>query len=225
MLKFEFELDLDEDELVNGLRANFDKAVSQTVSKVASRGHELASRRLKSGLRHWEKGFAVDKITEGTWIISMTGKLANMMEDGFGKGEIKDMILNGNRAKYNKSQGKKYVDVPIALDADSMTGSIGKTKVSIKQFKDADAVLKEVKISDWAKGGVKKEKRITQRVEDVIKTRKPKDAESSSQFMIIRRVSENSKGWPVSPFKGANVFEALDFYLEQAFEESLNSLI
>jgi hypothetical protein len=225
MLKFEFELDLDDKELADGLKANFDKAVAQTVAKVSARGHQLASQRLKSGLRHWEKGFSVDKITEGTWMITMTGKLANMMESGFGKGEIKDLILNGNRAKYNKSQGKKYVDVPINLDADSMTGQIGKTKVSIQQFKDADAVMKQIQVSDWAKGGVKKEKRITQRVQDVIKSRKPKDSEQASQFMVIRRVSENSKGWPVSPFKGANIFEALDLYLEQAFEESLNSLI
>lgn len=225
MLKFEFELDLDDKELADGLKANFDKVIATTVSKVSARGHLLASQRLKHGLQFWEKGFAVDKITDGTWMITMTGKLATMMEDGFGKGEIKDMILQGNRAKYNKSQGKNYVDVPIGLDADAMTGQIGKTKVSIQQFKDADAVMKNVQISDWAKGGVKKEKRITQRVQDVIKSRKPKDSDQTSSYMVIRRVSEKSKGWPVSPFKGARVFEALDLYLEQAFEESLNSLI
>lgn len=225
MIKFEFDLDLDDKELADGLKSNFDKVVAQTVAKVSARGHQLASQRLKHGLQFWEKGFAVDKVTEGTWLISMTGKLANMMEEGFGRGEIKDMILKGNRAKFNKSQGKNYVDVPIGLDADAMTGQIGKTKVSVQQFKDADAVVKNIQVSDWAKGGVKKEQRITQRVQDVIKSRKPKDSAQASSFMIIRRVSENSKGWPTSPFEGAKVFDALDLYLEQAFEESLNSLI
>lgn len=225
MIKFEFDLDLDDKELADGLKSNFDKVVAQTVAKVSARGHQLASQRLKHGLQFWEKGFAVDKVTEGTWLISMTGKLANMMEEGFGRGEIKDMILKGNRAKFNKSQGKNYVDVPIGLDADAMTGQIGKTKVSVQQFKDADAVVKNIQVSDWAKGGVKKEQRITQRVQDVIKSRKPKDSAQASSFMIIRRVSENSKGWPTSPFEGAKVFDALDLYLEQAFEESLDSLI
>ncbi len=225
MIKFEFDLDLDDKELADGLKSNFDKVVAQTVAKVSARGHQLASQRLKHGLQFWEKGFAVDKVTEGTWLISMTGKLANMMEEGFGRGEIKDMILKGNRAKFNKSQGKNYVDVPIGLDADAMTGQIGKTKVSVQQFKDADSVIKNVQVSDWAKGGVKKEQRITQRVQDVIKSRKPKDSAQASSFMIIRRVSENSKGWPTSPFEGAKVFDALDLYLEQAFEESLDSLI
>jgi hypothetical protein len=225
MFKFEFDLDLDEKELTDGIRENFNSAVAKTVQKVQSQAHLLASQRLKSGLRFWEKGFAIDKIEDGTWMITMTGKLANMMEEGFDKGDIKKMILQGNRAKYNKTEGKRYVDVPLPLNADDMTGNIGKTKVNVQQFKDADAVIQSVKISDWAKGGVKKERRIVQRVEDVIKSRKPKDSESKSQYMMIRRVSENSKGWPVSPFKGANVFEALDLYLERAFEESLNSLL
>ena len=225
MLKFEFELDLNEDELIDGIRSNFNSAVSKTVGMVQNQARFLASQRLKSGLRHWEKGFSVDRIADGTWMITMTGKLANMMEDGIKVGEIKDMILNGNRAKYNKSQGKDYVDVPIALDADAITGAIGKTNVTIQQFKDADAVVKNIKVSDWAKGGVKNEKRITQRVQDVIKSRKPKDADGASQYMVIRRVSAKSKGWPTSPFKGAKVFEALDSYLERAFEESLNSLL
>jgi hypothetical protein len=223
MIKFEF--DLDEKEIADGIRANFDKAVAQTMSMVQSRARQLASQKLRSGMRHWEKGFSVDKVSDGTWMISMTGKLANMMEDGFKTGEIKDMILSGNRAKYNRSQGKNYVDVPLPLNADQVTGQIGKTTVTVQQFKDADAVMQAIKVSDWARGGVKKEKRIVQRVEDVIRSRKPKDADSSAQFMIIRRVSEKSKGWPTSPFAGAKVLEALDIYLEQAFEESLNSLI
>lgn len=222
MLKIEFDLDFTEDEIVDGIRSNFNAAVTNTVRLTQIRAHQLASQKLKSGLKFWEKGFAIDKITDGTWMITMTGKLANMMEEGFGTGEIKDMLLNGNRAKYNKSQGKKYVDVPIGLDSDSVTK---KTGISIQQFKDADAVIKSVTMSDWAKGGVKKENRITQRVKDVIKSRKLKDSESKAQYMMIRRVSENSKGWPVSPFAGARVFDALDLYLEQAFEQSLEMLL
>lgn len=225
MLKLEFELDFTEDEIVDGIRSNFNAAVANTVKLAQGRAHQIASQKLKSGLKFWEKGFAVDKITEGTWMITMTGKMANMMEEGFGTGEIKKMILSGNRAQYNKGQGKNYVDVPVHLDADSMTGQVGKTKVSIQQFKDADAVIKSVKMSDWAKGGIKKENRITQRVNDVIKSRKPKDSDASSQYMVIRRVSAKSKGWPVNPFAGARVFEALDLYLEQAFEQSLEMLL
>ena len=225
MLKIEFELDLSEDELIDGIRANFHSAVNRTVGLVQNHARFLASKKLKAGLKHWEKGFAVDKITEGTWMISMTGRLANMMEDGIKVGELKDLILNGNRARINKAQGKDYVDVPIPLNADAVTGVLGKTSVSVQHFKDADAVMKNIKVSDWAKGGIKNEKRITQRVQDVIKSRKPNENAADSQYMVIRRVSAKSKGWPTSPFAGAKVFEALDSYLEKAFEESLNSLL
>lgn len=223
MLKFEFDLEEITREISSGLQAGLNLAMAATMDRTKAKAMELASKKLKGGLKHWNQGFAVDKVADGVWIISMTGKLANMMEEGFGTGEIKKMLLEGNRAKANAKDGKKYVDVPLALDADAKSGAIGKTSVKVQHFKNADELIKNINVSDWKRGGIRQEKRITQRVQDVIKSRKT--ANSDAQFVTIRRVSEKSQGWPVNPFKGAHVFEELDNYLEKYFEESLESYL
>jgi hypothetical protein len=222
MLKLEFELD-DLKDISSGLKAGLNAAMASTMERTKAKSMEIAAKRLHGGLKHWSKGFAIDKVADGVWVVSMTGKLANMMEDGFGVGDIKKMLLEGNRAKANAKDGKKYVDVPLALDADAKTGNIGKTKITVQQFKNADELVKNISVSDWKKGGIKQESRITQRVKDVIKSRKAKNSES--QYLTIRRVSEKSKGWPTNPFQGAHVFEELDNFLEKAFEQSLESLL
>lgn len=224
MIKLEFDLNLTAEEITGGIKSNLEAAVANTVSMTSNEARKRASEKLKLGLDHWNKGFKVNKIDSGFWVIEIEGKLANMMEDGFAAGEIKRMLLNGNRAKSNQAKsGKRYVDVPLKLDADAMTGSIGKTSVNVSQFKSADELVQSIKTSDWKKGGIKKEKRITQRVEDVIKTRKP--SSSNSQYITIKRVSENSTGWSTKPFEGAKVLDNLDNYIERSFFESLNSLL
>jgi len=223
MIKFEFDLDLTAEEISEGLKSNLNAAVASTASQMQTKAHEIVEKRLKSGRDLWKKGFQLNKVDDGFWVLSVEGKLANMMEDGFGAGEIKRMLLGGNRAKVNAETGKRYVDVPLAQDADAVTGNIGKTNIQVSQFKNADEMLKEVKMSDWKKGGIKKEQRIVKRIEDIIQTRKKNS--SSTKFITIRRVSESSKGWPLTPYGGAKVLDELDFYLEKAFEDSLNKLL
>lgn len=227
MIKFEldpsFIAELERD-LNQGLRSTLNSAVASVAEGAKAEAGRIAKTKLKRGLTFWERGFTVDKMGDGEWLISLTGKLANMMEEGFGVGEIKDMLLSGNRAKTNAKTGKKYVDVPIGLDSDAVTGKIGKSQLSVSQFKDADELLKSIKTSDWKKGGVKREQVITSRIKDIIQTRKKGQAKGDARFITIRRVSEKSKGWPANPFAGAHVFEQLDGYLERAFEESLDRL-
>lgn len=224
MIKLEFDIDLTSDEILGGIQSNLDAAMAKTVSLTQAKAEQLAASKLKSGLEHWTKGFKITRIDSGFWVLEVEGEMANMMEEGFAAGAIKEMLLNGNRARTNQAMtGKRYVDVPLKLNADAMTGNIGKTNVSVSQFKNADELLQSIKTSDWKRGGIKKEQRITQRVKDVIKTRKP--TESASQFITIKRVSEKSTGWPTKPFDGAKVLDKLDDFLEKAFFESLNSLL
>lgn len=220
MIKFDLELDLTAEELTKGLEANLKTAAASTVAKVEQDARNVASKKLKGGLKHWNKGLQIDKVGDGLWVLSISGKLAQMMEEGFGIGDIKRLILGGNRYAHNKSEGKNYVDVPISMDADDAVKSVG---VSMEQFASADEVVKFIQMSDWAKGGVRKEKKIVQRVKDVIRSRD--EQEGPAQFLTIKRVTPDSKGWPSKPFKGAKVLESLDSYIERAFEKSLKEHI
>lgn len=220
MFKLDVELDLSAEEIVEGLDKNLKAATASTVQRVDQDAHALAAQRLKSGLKHWKKGFAIDKIDDGLWIISISGKLAEMMEEGFGVGDIKRLVLGGNRYAHNKAEGKDYVDVPISLDADEAVESVG---VTMQQFTSMDEVVKFVNTSDWAKGGVRKEKKITQRVKDVIRSRN--EDGGAERFLTIKRITPDSEGWPKNPYQGAKVLESLDSYIERAFEKSLQEIM
>lgn len=219
MIKFKLDLDLNDKELVDGIKSHWNSAIAALMGSLKSEGERLAASRLKTGLSKWRKGFKVDRVTDDFYIISVDGQLANWMEDGIQPGEISRSIMQGNRADFNKAQGKNYVDVPIAKDADSLTsGGKSAPKVNIQSFRDAASLIKSINTSDWKRGGVRQEKRVIQRVQDIIKSFNPESGQSS--FLTIRRVTDDSQ-WPSSPFAGAKVLNDLDSYIDQNFDSIL----
>jgi hypothetical protein len=223
-LKLSFD-GLDFTDVVDGIRSRFEAGVSAMMTEADSHAKLLASRKLKTGLSKWLSGFKINKVNNDFYIISIDGKLANWMEDGMETGEVSKAIMSGNRADVNRAEGKDYVDVPIAKDADAMGQiSLGKSgpKVSVAAFKDADAMLKSITTSDWKKGGVKKKQVMATRVQDIIKNVSPKSKKTS--YLTIRRVTEDSV-WPKSPFQGAKVLDDLGLYLENNFDKILERFL
>jgi hypothetical protein len=219
-LKLSFD-DVDFSEVVDGIRDRFQAGVGALMSEADGYAKREASRRLKRGLSKWLNGFKINKVSNDFYIISIDGKLANWMEDGIQPGEISRAIMSGNRADVNRGEGKNYVDVPIAKDADAMGEiTLGKSgpKVQVSAFKDADSMLKSITTSDWKKGGTKKKQVIASRVQDIIKNVEPPTGKVS--YLTIRRVTDDSM-WPKSPFQGAKVLDDLGLYLENNFDKIL----
>jgi hypothetical protein len=217
MFKFKFDASqISTSEIVDGFRIRFKSAMEALSGEVKQQGEIIAASKLKSGLKHWNRGFKIHKVNDDLFVISVEGKLAKWMEDGIQVGEISDAIMKGNRAQHNKGEGKNYVDVPIAKDADAAgdvtLGKKGGPKVNIRAFANADQLVKYINSSNYKQGGIKQKQVIQSRVKDIIKNVEPKTGETS--YLTIRRVTEKSK-WPSSPFKGAQVFEALDSYIDE----------
>lgn len=226
MIKFKFNTsDFNTADIVDGFRSRFKTAVATLMADVGTEADKLASAKLRSGLKRWREGFKINKVTDDFYIISVSGKLANWMEEGIQTGEISKSIMEGNRAEHNRSEGKNYVDVPIARDADAAgnvtLGKKGPT-VNVRAFRSADDMMKSITVSDWKRGGVRKEQRVVNRVKDIIKSTKPDTGETS--YLTIRRVTEKSK-WPKTPFQGAKVLESLDSYIESNFEKILERVL
>ena len=227
MLKLSFDLkDFEAQELVDSLQSQLNAATAATTEAAFNRGRQLAADRLRNGLKHWNNGYKFHKVQDGTYIISIQGKLAHLMEkDQINVGEISDMILSGNRAKYNKETGKKYVDVPMTRDADA-AGNInvrGQT-YNVKQFRIADDLMKQFsqksyKFSDSKRGGVKIENRIVQRVKNVIKSVDP--SQGSTQYLTISRLTQDAK-WPSTPRQGARVLNDLELEIETLFDTMIS---
>lgn len=223
-LKFQFD-EVSFNEVVDGLQARFKSAVNATMEDAEQHAQTLAGQRLKVGLQKWMKGFKFHKVSDEFYVISVDGQLAMWMEDGIEPGEVSRSIMSGNRAEANKGQGKKYVDVPIAKDADSMGNmTLGKKgpKVNIKAFANADQLMKNINTSDWKRGGIKQKQVVASRVKDIIKNTDQGSGKTS--FMTIRRVTENSQ-WPKSAFKGAKVLDDLGSHIEENFGKILERFL
>lgn len=224
-LKLKFD-DVKFDDVVQGLQDRFKAAVNATMEDAQNEAQAMASRRLKVGLKKWTDGFRFHKVSDEFYVISIEGQLAMWMEDGIQPGEVSRSIMAGNRAEANQGEGKAYVDVPIAKNADEMgnisLGKKGGPKVNVAAFKDADAMMKHINSSDWKKGGIKKKQVLASRVKDIVKNVESKSGKAS--YMTIRRVTSNSQ-WPKSPFKGAKVLDDLGLHIEQNFGKILERFL
>ncbi len=218
MIKIDFDIDAI-DELEDSIRQSLQPRLNAVMSEMAvdmeRQGRDLAARKLDSGLGEWQKGFKVDQVGDGHFIVSVTGKLAEMIEEGAKAGEISDMIMGGNRARVNQAEGKHYVDVPMMKNADFSSNFSGK-KVSVASFRDADSLVKHVKFSDKnSAGGIKKAERLVSRVEDVIKSTNPDNG--AVGYLEIRRVNESSV-WPETSKDGAKILDTLEQNIEATFD-------
>lgn len=223
-LKFQFD-DVTFDEVVEGLQSRFKAAVNATMEDAEQQAQSLASQRLKVGLQKWMKGFKFHKVSDEFYVISVDGQLAMWMEEGIEPGEVSRSIMSGNRAEANKGEGKNYVDVPIAKDADAMGNmTLGKKgpKINVKAFANADQLMKNINASDWKRGGIKQKQVVASRVKDIIKNVDKGGAKAS--YMTIRRVTEGSQ-WPKSAFKGAHVLDDLGSHIEQNFDKILERFL
>lgn len=232
-MRTKVKLGLKTDDLISEIKPKLDAAGAATASAVFQRGLEFARQAFgTSGFKNWSKGYKFAKVEDGLYIISVEGKLANMMEDGIETGEISKMIMDGNRAQHNKAEGKNYVDVPIHKDADSAGNiSIQGQKFQVQGFKNADEMMKqfskpENKNIKFSRGKeVEQEQRMVARakkIEGLIKSQNPKDG--STAYMTIRRVGENSV-WPASPFPGGKVLDKLDLEVERIFATMIEAFL
>lgn len=232
-MRIKAKLDLKVDDIVADLESKVKAAGAATANALYMKGLEYARQSFgASGFKNWSKGYKFAKIEDGLYVISVEGKLANMMEDGIQTGEISRMIMQGNRAQHNKAEGKNYVDVPMHKDADSAGNvSIQGQKFQVQAFKNADELRKqfsqpERKQVKFSRGkAVEQEERMVARakkVEGLIKSQNQKD--NSVAYMTIRRVGEDSV-WPSSPYAGQKVLDRLDLEVEQLFATMVDSFL
>lgn len=232
-MRTKVKLDLKVDDLVSELEPKVKAAGAATASAVFQRGLEFARQAFgSSGFKNWSKGYKFAKVEDGLYIISIEGKLANMMEDGIETGEISKLIMGGNRAQHNKAEGKNYVDVPIHKDADSAGNiSVQGQKFQVQGFKNADEMMKqfskpENKNVKFSRGkSVEQEQRMVSRakkIQDLIKSQDK--ASGSTAYMTIRRVGENSV-WPSSPYPGGKVLDKLDLEVERIFASMIDTFL
>lgn len=228
MFKFKFDKSsLDFSDVIDGLKDRVTAAFSAAMAEVNIEARRIADEKLKSASakQNWNRGFKLERLDDDNYLLMVEGVLANWMEEGIEVGEVSKSILGGNRAEANAAEGKHYVDVPIAKDADQAGNiSLGKKaepKINVRAFKDADALVKHINSSDWKRGGIKKKQVLNRRVQDLIHSFESQSGQVKHSYLTIRRLSANSKPWPKTPFKGAHVLDDLGSFLEHNIDRIL----
>jgi hypothetical protein len=201
----EITFDLDPAFFDRAIKAKAERALDNVASMAFQHGHELANQKLGSSLKLWEDGYKAHKVSSDLWVISMTGELSNMFEQGFQQGKIRDMLLKGPVAS-----AKGYVDVPMS---DKTSKNV--SKVSIQASTSLDQIVKNMS---------GKERRSFKTIQKQLKVQR--ENKSKSSYVTFRRVSANTptSTWPSNPFDGAKVFDDLEIFVKEKFPEELARL-
>ena len=228
MFKFKWDTsDLNADEFIKGVEQSLSMTLDRFRENMKSEGERLAGTKLRNGLQHWVNGFRISPVHNGEYfVVELRGTLAGWMEDGSRSNEVVNSILNGFRAKYNKENGQKYVDVPLGLATNAGQVSMGKGQsISVASFKDS-ASLSNFLSSQLGKGGRQKivpkqaMNRRSSADSGVIESTPVGGGKTS--YLAIKRVNSETV-W--KDIKGAHVFEDLASYFETEFPKLLSEVL
>jgi hypothetical protein len=202
MFKINIKLDIDAQGFEDHFKEATEKATSHTAPLLKDFLIGLAGEKLENGLPLWKDGLLVESIGDDSYMIAISGKLSDMIEDGFSGNELKSLLLNGPRAAHNASLSPnktKYVDVPFGVSKGKLERG-GVQGVKVSQFKNAQEVMQSFTKTD-KKGNVGPGKALTKRVGNIIESY---GKNTKIGFMTIRRVSAKSQ---LGSWTGAKILD------------------
>ena len=229
MIKITGKLDF-ADDLEKEIKTAFDQAASETVNTIERKLKEKAQSTLSmASYDRWDKGFSVDEVSPGTYVLTLTGEIANIIDRGWKAGEISKNLMEGPRATHNKAQGKDYVDVPIGvekpalLDADALMNQFKKGTYEFSNRGQKGKSATRLEDRHTRRLNKKAQGVVEDRLKNIIESRK--SLEGPSKFMVIKRVTKDTR-WPATDIAGPRSFEGspideIGKYFEEILEKKL----
>ena len=179
---------------------------------------------------YYDKDYVlVVEINEDSW-------LANAVEEGVSSFDIKEGLLNSNKAKMS-SKGVKYIHVPISKNPDWTSG----TEKGQEYDQRIQQALKnpEFMLSNWKKQAsgeyVESQRLVTDdpALSGFYRTRKYKDFESTKKqkpkwgYVMFRTVSENSdpNSWQHPGIKKHDILRNVERWLYESVDTLLDNYI
>jgi len=201
--------------LVDGIAYQaFDKAI------------QLANQNLRSTRADYIGALNFKKLDNNIYIITLEGKHANAVEDGYDSFDQKPGLLNGPNAKITE-KGTKFNTIPYGFKPQS------KVSMSPKMTNMRDAVnvlIKERGLNKIIKQNGKPRQGVVARIkntgikdlEGLVKIQKQYQRTVQSTYMTFRRVSSNSdpSKWIHPGFKGAHIFPMVEAFIERELDRA-----
>lgn len=225
------QLQIDLKQMEQNTRELLEAAVADVAKNTYAEAIRLAQAKLKTSKADYIKSLDLETVGENSYLLSLNGKMANMIETGFGSYDMKPGLLNGPNSKVTK-KGVRYNTVPFSYNP------FGKSPLSEKGEQLRSQVMQLIKqegikktIVDPNTGRPVQGRAATVKNTDVknlvglvkYQFTNPGSKRTSSQYMTFRRVTSNSPAtsWIHPGYKGAHIFPVLRDYAERAIEQIL----
>lgn len=230
------------DNLADELEAELTNAVQDLAESAYSSIIADAQSKLKNTRQDYLSGLSFEKLDETSWLISLDGSWANMIEDGFGPYDMKEVLLNskktvqvGSRAGEpwvrTGADGAKYAAVPFEEKQANMSPSM---LTSMKGMTATNAKGRQQKITKIFKdlsgnpmtGKVAVASSKNPMLDSMVKYQHINEKGSvSSVYMNYRIISENSSGWNHPGYSGLHAFQAAQQWIEQEMDNIIKTLL
>lgn len=210
-----------------------------------------AQSKLHSTRQDYLKGLEFMELSDNSYLISLEGDWAGMLEDGFPAYNLTDVLLRskktvevGSRSgqpwvKKSKEDGHKYAHVPMQRSpSTAQAGRMGDMAASIKQMTATNAAGRKQKLTSIFKDGegnplegkVAIGRSKNPLVDGLVKYQKNYVNESGKTttqgiYINYRTVSENSDPWQHPGFAGLKAFEEAERMVVQQIDRIIKTLL
>lgn len=222
--------------------------INQAVGDLANAAYASmisnAQAQLHSSRQDYISGLEFTKLGDNSFLISLSGKMANALEDGYGPFDMKPGMLNskkivgvGSRSGQpwvqHSQKGTRYAAVPFEHHP-FQGGKTGDLEADIKKllaFNRQGKLQKITKIfkDDLGKplaGKVATAHNATGNLEGLVKFQHVSEkGTTSSVYMTWRMISDNSIGWQHPGFPGIHLFPEAEKYVEKELTNIINMLL
>lgn len=224
------------DVLASQLETAAQMSVSSALMATKSFWEQQAQQRLTTTRADYILGLNADNSVEFpdsfTGVLTLRGKLPNMLESGFPPFDMKTGFMKGQRAK-RKKDGGWYITIPFRHRTPNTVGSAVGGKAM------PDDIYSQAKILTAGQRLRGTEQNYPPRVswtgyqhksgiyENMVRVRKQYDKAIQSQYFTFRRASDKSdpNAWWHPGFPGIKAIDVVEPYAKRVFQQILNKTI
>lgn len=230
------------------------RELNQAVKDLSNAAYANMVARAQAGLgstrAEFLKGLSLDQIGENTYLITLDGKFANALEEGWSPYDMRESLLKskktvqvGNRAGepwVQQGQNGKYAHVPFQHRPFSKEAKTGDLNAAIRKmttynrqgrkqkltsiFKDDFGNPLQGKVATIKDSDIPELANIT-KFQKIYENKETGKSTVQSIYMTWRTISENGDAWNHPGFEGIKAFLEAEKFVEQQIDIIINTLV
>lgn len=238
--------------LADTVQRELDQAIADTANAAYATIVAKAQEDLHSTRKDYLHGLSFTPMGKNTYLISLEGDFANAIEHGWTAKDVKSGMLasekvvgvgarSGQKWVQEAEDGHKFAHVPFEHRPFSKAPEVADLAAAIRKIEVTNKNGRKQKLTQIFKDGAKKplQGRVASvkevdgfpnlagltKYQRVYKNETTGKETVQSVYMTFRTVSETGKTWNHPGFAGLKAFDEAEKWIEQEFENIINSLV